>query len=73
MKVLKMGLEHEQYVTGLINKIYDAAFEIKDYKTMGFLDWFVKEQIEEEANAEELISKYELFANCEAGLYSLNK
>jgi ferritin len=73
MSVLKMGLEHEQYVTSLINKIYDAAFEIKDYKTMGFLDWFVKEQIEEEANAEELISKYELYAGCEAGLYSLNK
>ena len=42
--VLAEGLKHEQYVTGLIHNIYDAAYTVKDFRTMQFLDWFVKEQ-----------------------------
>ena len=44
---LHAGYEHEQYVTGLIHTIYEAAGEAKDFRTMQFLDWFVKEQGEE--------------------------
>ena len=73
MSVLKMGLEHEQYVTSLINKIYDAAFEIKDYKTMGFLDWFVNEQIEEEANADELCRKTRFAGDDKNAILLLNE
>ena len=39
---LKYGLEHEQYVTSLINNIYAAAMKVNDFRTMQFLDWFVK-------------------------------
>lgn len=39
---LKAALEHEQYVTSLINNIYDAAYQCKDFRSMQFLDWFVK-------------------------------
>ena len=49
MAALKAGLAHEQYVTSLINTIYAAADEVRDYRTMQFLDWFVKEQGEEES------------------------
>ena len=52
---LVAGLEHEMYVTSLINDIYAAAYEVKDFRTMQFLDWFVKEQGEEETNAQDLI------------------
>lgn len=69
---LKAGLEHEQYVTSLIHNIYDAAFTAKDYRAMQFLDWFVKEQGEEETNADDLIKKYELYGSDPKGLYSLN-
>lgn len=69
---LKEGLKHEQYVTGLIHTIYDAAYTEKDFRTMQFLDWFVKEQGEEETNAEDLIKKYELFGNDSKGLYMLD-
>jgi ferritin len=69
---LKFGFEHEQYVTSLIHNIYDAAFKAKDYRTMQFLDWFVKEQGEEEQNADDLIKKYELYGSDPKGLYSLN-
>ena len=72
MDPLKAGLEHEMYVTSLINDIYAAAYEVKDFRTMQFLDWFVKEQGEEETNANDLISKMELFGSDPRGLYLLN-
>ena len=71
--VLKAGLEHELYVTSLINDIYSAAYDVKDFRTMQFLDWFVKEQGEEETNANDLISKMELFGCDPRGLYMLNQ
>lgn len=70
---LKAGLEHEQYVTSLINTIYGEAFAIKDFKTMQFLDWFIKEQGEEEKNAEDLLKKMEVFGTDSKGLYALNQ
>jgi ferritin len=72
MDPLKAGLEHEMYVTSLINNIYAAAYEVKDFRTMQFLDWFIKEQGEEETNANDLISKMELFGSDPKGLYMLN-
>ncbi|MBR5273343.1 MAG: ferritin [Clostridia bacterium] len=73
MDVLKAGLEHEQYVTALINDIYGAAYDVRDFRTMQFLDWFVKEQGEEETNAKDLITKMELFGSDAKGLYMLNQ
>ena len=70
---LKVGLEHEEYVTSLINDIYATANEIKDFRTMQFLDWFIKEQGEEETNANDLIAKMELFGSDPKGLYMLNQ
>lgn len=72
MDPLKAGYEHEQYVTSLINTIYTAAQEAKDYRTIQFLDWFVKEQGEEETNASDMITKMELFGSDAKGLYMLN-
>ncbi len=72
MAPLKAGLEHEQYVTSLIHTIYDAAYTAKDFRTMQFLDWFVKEQLEEEKNADDMIKKMELFGGDSKGLYSLD-
>ena len=73
MEVLQAGLEHEKYVTSLINDIYGAAYEVKDFREMQFLDWFVKEQGEEETNANDLISKMELFGADPRSLYLLNQ
>lgn len=69
---LKAALEHEKYVTSLINNIYAAAQEDKDYRTTQFLDWFIKEQGEEEKNSSDLITKMELFGGDSKGLYMLN-
>lgn len=66
-------LEHEESVTASINNIYSVAFEHKDFRSTQFLDWFIKEQGEEEKNAEDLIKKYELFGQDGKGLYLLNQ
>ena len=73
MDVLQAGLEHEKYVTALIHEIYSAAYDVKDFRTMQFLDWFVKEQGEEETNANDLITKMELFGSDPKSLYMLNQ
>lgn len=70
---LKAAYEHEQYVTSLIHAIYAAASDAKDYRTMQFMEWFIEEQCEEEKNAKDLITKYELFAKDGGfGLYHLD-
>jgi len=70
---LEVAAEHERYVTALINNIYHEAHEAKDYRTMKFLDWFVDEQMEEEDNADTMISRYKLFGQEPRGLYLLDQ
>ena len=70
---LVAAAEHERYVTDLIHKIYEAAYEVKDFRTMQFLDWFVKEQGEEEKNADGMVRKYQLFGSDAKSLYLLNQ
>lgn len=69
---LEAGLEHEKYVTSLINDIYAAAHDAKDYRCMKFLDWFIEEQMEEEDNAETMITRMKLFGSDAKALYDLN-
>jgi len=73
LDVLKAGLQHEKFVTSLINNIYSAAYDARDFRTMQFLDWFVKEQGEEETTANDLISKMELYGSDPRSLYLLNQ
>ena len=70
---LVAAAEHERYVTALINEIYHEAHQAKDYRTMKFLDWFVDEQMEEEENADKMVSRYRLFGQDPKGLYLLDQ
>lgn len=72
MDPLLAGLEHEKYVTSLINAIYAAAQEANDFRTTQFLDWFIKEQGEEEKNSSDQITKMKLFGDDARSLYMLN-
>ncbi len=72
MDPLQAALEHEKYVTSLINTIYAAAKEVNDFRCMQFLDWFIKEQGEEEKNAQDLITKMDLYGDDAKSLYMLN-
>ncbi len=69
---LKYSLKHEQSVTASINAIYKEAFQDNDYRAMQFLTWFIKEQGEEEKNADDLIKKMELYGEDAKSLYLLN-
>ena len=70
---LTEALEHEYTVTASINSIYAQAYEDKDFRTMQFLDWFVKEQGEEEKNTSDLVKRFDLFAHEAKGLYNLDQ
>lgn len=73
LHVLKAGLEHEQFVTASIHSIFERASEVKDFRTMQFLDWFIREQGEEETNAGDLVKKLTLFGGDAKGLYMLDQ
>ena len=73
LRPLEVAAEHERYVTALINAIYHESHESKDYRTMKFLDWFVDEQMEEEENADKMVSRYKLFGADPKGLYALDQ
>jgi ferritin len=66
------AFEHELKVTKSINNIYALASEQKDFRTIQFLDWFIKEQGEEEKSTEDIIKRYDLFGNDAKGLYLLD-
>ncbi len=65
-------LKHEQKITGLINKLVEVSMLEKDFATNNFLQWFVTEQVEEEANVEEIIQKIEMIGDNKSGLYMLD-
>jgi len=73
MDPLVIAAEHERYVTALINDIYHECYEVRDYRTMKFLDWFVDEQREEEKNADSMVDRFKLFGHDAKGLYALDQ
>lgn len=66
-------LEHEQHVTAGINKLYEAALAENDFAAQIFLQWFVNEQVEEEANVSDVINKLVLIGDKSADLLYLDK
>lgn len=60
LEVVEKTLAHEQHVTELINNIVDVATEERDHATQSFLQWFVDEQVEEEANVSEILDSLRL-------------
>ncbi|HEX7494008.1 MAG TPA: ferritin [Bacteroidales bacterium] len=53
-------LKHEEFVTASINEIVALTLEEKDFNTHNFLQWFVMEQVEEEASAKAILDKIRL-------------
>lgn len=66
-------LAHEEKVTALINNLYALAEAEKDYPTCDKLNWFIKEQVEEEDSARQLIDKFKLIGDNGMGLYMLDQ
>lgn len=70
---IDLALKHELYVSSLINNLYGVARDAKDYPSCQFLDWYLAEQVEEEKNAHELLSKYDLTGGDPRALFLLDE
>lgn len=70
--VFESVVQHEQEVTGLINKLVDLAISESDHATNNFLQWFVAEQVEEEATADDILQKLNLIGDAPGGLFMLD-
>jgi ferritin len=70
--VFQDAYQHEQKVTGLITKLVELAKSEKDHPTEVFLHWFVKEQVEEEAIAHEVLQKLQLVGSEGSALFILD-
>jgi ferritin len=66
-------LRHEEFVSQSINNVIEIALEEKDYATHNFLQWYVAEQIEEEALARTLNDKLELIGDDKSGMYMFDR
>ena len=66
-------LKHEEFITGRINDLVVVAREDNDNATLNMLQWFVDEQVEEEANASELVERLKLVGDSNSSLLMLDK
>jgi len=66
-------LKHEIKVTNEINGLVDSTLKEKDYTTHNFLQWYVSEQIEEEALARQIVDKLKLIGDDKGGLYFFDR
>jgi ferritin len=73
LEMFEKTLEHEKFVTKCINDLVDLAIKGNDHASNIFLQWFVTEQIEEEANDNEIISKLKLVGEDGKGLFMIDK
>ncbi|HNX07265.1 MAG TPA: ferritin [Bacteroidales bacterium] len=73
IKVFEEVLKHEQKVTALINNLVNIAIQEKDHATNNKLQWFVAEQVEEEANASEILEQLKIVEGKGQGLLLLDR
>jgi len=73
LDVFKKSLAHEQYMTKNLNNLSDLAMKDKDHATYNLLQWYVTEQVEEEATVSEIIDHIKLVGDNGYGLYTIDK
>lgn len=72
-EVLSETLKHERIVTARIHGLVDMAMQEKDFATKTFLDWFVNEQVEEEASADEILQSVKMVQASPQALFMLDR
>ena len=73
LNVFEKVLEHEEYVTSLINELTSVAEEVKDRAAISLLQWYIKEQVEEEANVSNVLGNLKLAQNDPRALLLLDR
>ena len=73
VEVFEDVLKHEKYVTSRINALMDVAEEVKDRAAVSFMDWYLKEQVEEEANVGNVLKTLKQICDAPQCIYMLDK
>lgn len=73
LAAFEAAYEHEQKVTGLINNLVDLALQERDHASNIFLQWFITEQVEEEASANDIVQKLKLAGDNPHHLFVLDR
>ncbi len=73
IEVFEDTLKHEKYITKCINDLLEVAYEEKDYATINMLQWYVAEQVEEEASASSILQQLKMIEGKGAGLFMLDR
>jgi len=73
VEVFEKTKTHEEHVTSLINNLVDIAIEERDHAAQSFLKWFVDEQVEEEANVQEILDTLKLINGQGNGIFMLDR
>lgn len=73
IEIFETTLEHEQFVTKSIHELMDLAVEERDYASQGFLQWYVGEQVEEEANVNDILAPLRMVGEDKGGLMMIDQ
>ncbi|MEQ8172308.1 MAG: ferritin [Candidatus Eremiobacterota bacterium] len=73
LEIFEAALKHEEYITEKINNLVDISIKEKDHASNIFLQWFVNEQVEEEASADDIINRLNLVGESKGGLFMLDR
>ena len=73
LAAFKAAYKHECHISGCINKLYSQAMKEGDHATQTFLAWFVTEQVEEEANADEIVQQLKLIEGAPGALFMVDR
>jgi len=73
LEAMEESFEHEKHITGRINEMLDVAEELKDRPTMSMLQWFVDEQVEEEASVDEYVQLLKMIGDENRGLIMVDR
>jgi len=73
LAVAEATYAHEQKVTSLIHSLYEVSVAEKDYASQVFLQWYIKEQVEEEDNARTIVDQFKVVGDHPNGLFMLDR
>ena len=73
VEIFEKTLEHEQFITRSINDLMGLAFDERDFATQAFLQWYVSEQVEEEANVQDVLNPLRMMGSEKGGLMMIDQ
>lgn len=65
--------KHEKFITKSINEILEIAHEVRDYATINMLQWYINEQVEEEAHVSSVLEQLKMVEGKGTGLFMLDR